>query len=210
MHVAVIGASGRTGSQVVDQALARNLKVTAIVRDPTSYPVSDHSRVGLAIADARDPVSLQRAITGVDAVVFAVGPRGAGGLHVQGDGIIATLMAMEGAQVNRLVAISGSWLPNESDDVVFRLLLKPLYRRALRPAFLDMCDMERSLQNSSVAWTSIRPPVLTSGTKPGPYRRRMDRDVPLGLTITRPTLAAAIIDTLHDATTIRHVICVAR
>lgn len=210
MRVAVIGASGRTGSRVVEQAVVRGLQVTAIVRDPTRYSVSDHGRVDVAVADVRDPASLEKGITGVDAVIFAVGPRGEGGLHVQGDGIDATLTAMQGARVKRIVAISGSWLANKSDSVVSRFLLKPLYRRALRPAFLDMCDMEQSLRKSSAEWTCIRPPILTSGSKQGPYRRRVDRDVPFGLTITRPTLAAAIVDVLADPTTIGHAIGVAR
>ena len=41
MRIAVIGATGRTGRQVVAQALARGHAVTAVTRHPQSITVTD-------------------------------------------------------------------------------------------------------------------------------------------------------------------------
>jgi putative NADH-flavin reductase len=41
MRIAVIGATGRTGRQVVAQALARGHTVTAVTRHPESITVTD-------------------------------------------------------------------------------------------------------------------------------------------------------------------------
>ena len=48
MHVAVIGASGATGRQVVQSALDRNWTVTALVRNPDSVKdiVHENLKVG--------------------------------------------------------------------------------------------------------------------------------------------------------------------
>lgn len=45
MRLAVFGATGGTGRQLVEQALAQGHEVTAVVRDPARLPV-EHSIAG--------------------------------------------------------------------------------------------------------------------------------------------------------------------
>ncbi len=74
MHVAVFGATGGTGIELVRQALGRGDSVTAFVRDPG--PLAD-AGPGLTIVtgDVRNPADVARAVREQDAVVCALGAR---------------------------------------------------------------------------------------------------------------------------------------
>lgn len=104
--VAVAGATGMLGSQIVEQLLARGATVRALVR-PGS-PADRRSRLSafegdqltIVAADLHDPVDrLARALDGADVVVSAV----QGGADVVTDGQINLLRAAERASVGRMV-----------------------------------------------------------------------------------------------------------
>jgi uncharacterized protein YbjT (DUF2867 family) len=67
MRILVIGAAGRTGALVVEQALERGPEVTALAR--RAVP----GRHAMVVGDATDPAVLGKAVQGQDAVVMAVG-----------------------------------------------------------------------------------------------------------------------------------------
>ena len=60
MHIAVIGASGRSGRATIHHALAAGHAVTSVVRNPAKAPVG----TSVARADARDSVALTEAVRG--------------------------------------------------------------------------------------------------------------------------------------------------
>ncbi|WOQ15789.1 SDR family oxidoreductase [Raineyella sp. W15-4] len=67
--VLVVGATGYVGGQVVDELLARNRPVRALVRPGTAAGRLKAKGVEVARGDLLDPASLETAMTGADAVV---------------------------------------------------------------------------------------------------------------------------------------------
>jgi uncharacterized protein YbjT (DUF2867 family) len=71
--VLVAGATGGTGQEVVEQALAQGLRVRALVRDEAKARMLFGDRVQYAVGDVREPRSLKRAVKGVGQVISALG-----------------------------------------------------------------------------------------------------------------------------------------
>ena len=72
MKLAVLGATGSVGREVVTQALAAGHEVTALVRrEPNGGEID--GRVTLVVGDAMKVDAVNRAIDGNDAVVSALG-----------------------------------------------------------------------------------------------------------------------------------------
>jgi len=71
--VLVAGATGGTGQEVVDQAIAKGHIVRALVRDETKARQLFGDRVQYVVGDVREPRSLKRAVKGVDQVISALG-----------------------------------------------------------------------------------------------------------------------------------------
>jgi uncharacterized protein YbjT (DUF2867 family) len=71
MRIAVLGATGATGTLLVTAALEQGLPVTAIARQPGRIP----ARPGLTTvaADVHDPESIARAVSGSDVLLSGLG-----------------------------------------------------------------------------------------------------------------------------------------
>src|ERR1700722_11074924 len=108
MKIAVIGAAGRTGRQVVRQALDRGHAVVAVARSPERLDISG-DRLTVAAADVRDADALAAALVGADAIVTTFGAAaGRKPTDVYSAGITNVLAAMDTNGVRRLAVISAS------------------------------------------------------------------------------------------------------
>lgn len=206
MKIAVVGASGRTGRELVRAAAAAGHEVVAVVRDPSRLPDAPGE---VRVADASDVAALTAAFQGVDAVASCLGPVAGESPHVLRDGITAVLAAMDGAGVRRLVAISASGWVVDGDDPLSRYVAKPILKRALAEANADLEAMEQVIRASHVDWTIMRPPRLQDRPGTGRYKARRDGNVRWAWTIARPDLALAMLDALPDDTAVGQAISVA-
>jgi len=77
--VLVAGATGQTGQLVVRELLAEGYQVRALVRDTTKARKVLGDAVELVAGDVKDPATLAPAFAGTDAVISAIGARGAKG-----------------------------------------------------------------------------------------------------------------------------------
>ena len=74
MKLFVIGATGGTGREIVQQALARGHHVTAFVRSPETVTLR-HERFSILKGNVMDESQLSKPMQNHDAVVSALGPR---------------------------------------------------------------------------------------------------------------------------------------
>ena len=149
MHLAVSGASGKTGWRVVQEALGRGHRVTAIVRPGSALPegLEGAEVVRLNLADAS---ALQQALRGCDALVIATGARPsidlAAPLKVDAFGVRQQIRACQAVGVPRLVLVSS--------------LCAGLWRHPLNLFGLSLVWKrlgEQWLEPSGLDWTVIRP-----------------------------------------------------
>jgi len=206
MKLTIFGATGATGTSLVQQALAAGHEVTAVVRDPARLAVPAQQRLRIVTADVLDPAAISPAVDGADAVTTAVGP-GTGASTLRQDSTRSIIRAMQKTGTRRLLMVSGSVVADEGESPFTRYLLKPLVRRTfLRHVYADMRRAEDEIHDSSLDWTIIRPPALTNKPARGTYRTATDRNLPHGFTISRADLAAYMLTLLDDPATVhRHV-----
>jgi putative NADH-flavin reductase len=211
MKLTIFGATGSTGSCLVEQALAAGHDVTAVVRDPARVAAAGHPRLRIVTADIMDPDSIAAPLTGADAALTAAGPRGTGPTTVIQDSVRSIIAAMQKTGCRRLLALSGSVVADDGESAYLRYLLKPLARRTfLRHVCADMRAGESEIEASDLDWTIMRPPRLTSKPATGAYRTAIDRNLPNGLTVTRADLAACMLSLTDDPATIRRHVAIAQ
>jgi len=73
MKLFVIGATGRTGREIVEQALARGHRVTAFVRSPESINLQDE-RLTVIEGSALEEDQLANTMQNHDAFISTLGP----------------------------------------------------------------------------------------------------------------------------------------
>ena len=197
LKIAVIGASGRTGRIVVNDALARGHQVVAVTRADGAWEPDDDDLVN-ARADVGDADALRRALVGADFVISALGVRTSrAATDVYSIGVRNTLRAMQSNGAAKLAVISavpvGPW---EEQPLLQRRIALPILQRFFGASYDDMRRMETILQETTdVDWISLRPPRLVNKPSRGAYR--LDTR-PLGKAraITHGDLATALLDSL--------------
>src|ERR1700731_957378 len=101
MNLVILGATGRTGRLVVEQALAAGHTVTALVRSPEKLTIRN-SNLRVVAGRATDPGDVARALASVDAVLTTLGGSGS----VIADSTRAIVAAANQTGVKRVVLLS--------------------------------------------------------------------------------------------------------
>jgi len=211
MKLTVFGATGATGTHLVQQALTAGHDVTAVVRDAARLKVPAQPRLDVVTADVMDPDSIGPAVAGAEAVLTAIGPRGTGPTTVIQDSARAIIAAMQKSGGRRLLMLSGSIAADEGESPYLRYLIKPLARRTfLRHVCADMRAGEREVRASGLDWTIVRPPALTSKPATQKYRTAIDRNVSHGFRVSRADLATCLLTLVDDPDSVRKLIGIAR
>ncbi|QSQ26863.1 NAD(P)H-binding protein [Pyxidicoccus parkwayensis] len=195
MRIAVLGASGRTGRQLVSQALAAGHEVRVLVRRSETITES-HPRLTVLTGDAEDPTHVRELVRGVDAVVSAVGPgRDDPEACSHVSRVVREVLEAEGPQ--RYVYVSGSHvdMPGDSKDFIGRVATR--VGRLLGGRIV--ADKQReldALRASKLDWTAVRPSQLTNGPKTGRYR--VSTLTPPGALVARADVADFILKELQE------------
>lgn len=202
MKLAVFGATGGVGQQVVNQALERGHNVTAVVRDVDRLPI-EHPALTVVVLPTLDRVDeVAPVIADADAVLSAIGPRERSDRGVVSACTRVIVRAMVFSGVGRFVGVSAvpvGPVP-EGDSLINRWLLVPVISTVLRSVYTDLAEMEADLQNSTINWTVVRPPKLTDKPFTGKYRIALGANVARGYSVARADVAELMLNALdHPA-----------
>jgi len=164
MKVAVIGASGRGGSRIVDELARRGHQVTAIARNPEK--IKAQAGVAAVAGDLFD-AGFAKLLAGHDAVVSAV--------HFLASDPRKLVEAVRASGAKRYLVMGGAGSLEVAPGA--RLVDTPAFPAMYKDealkggAFLDMLRDEKELD-----WTFLSPPALIdAGTRTGKFRVGKDQ-----------------------------------
>lgn len=197
MKLAIFGATGRTGRELVKQALERGHSVRAFARNPGKLDLK-HDRLEVVQGDVQDPAAVQEAVAGVDAVLSALGPTQNKPDHQVTAGTRNILAAMKEQGVRRIIVTGGAGVgdPKDQPKLIDRLV-KGLLLLAARHVYADMKGAVELVRSSGLDWTVVRLPRLTEDPASGKVREGyLGGDV--GISIGRADVASFMLDQLDS------------
>jgi putative NADH-flavin reductase len=209
MRLVVFGATGATGTNVVERALAEGHDVVAAARRPDA--VQARERLVIEECDVLDAAAVAAAMSGGDAVICAIGPasnRNPGTLISAGTrNIIAGCVA---GGINRLVFESGLMVSDGHE-------LSTSGRFAVRMAGLvysrlkaDKVLAEAAITASPLDWVIVRPPTLKHTPATSDYLAAPAAPVSPAKAISHADCAAALVKAASEPQWIRQVVNVGR
>jgi putative NADH-flavin reductase len=167
MKLAIFGATGKTGIELVKQALDQGHAVTAFVRDSARLTIEDEN-LTFVTGDVFDPASVTQAVQGQDAVICALG---AGSdlkkTTIRTTGTINIITGMQKNNIKRLVVVTAMGV-GESWDTL-SLLNKFFFATLLKSSRSDHETQEAAVKESGLDWTIVRPSGLTDTPRTGVY-----------------------------------------
>lgn len=192
----ILGATGKTGRPLVEQALQRGHTVTAMVRDSARLD----PREGLTVVqgDVFSASALTDALRGHDAALTVIGAPGRNRERVRERSTQALIEAMGTAGLKRLVAMSTYGASETKADLpaVMKYVIVPVL---LGPAFKDHDVQEACIRESGLTWTIVRPTGLSDGPPVGTCQRDIAPGTRgLKWRISRADVASTMLDLLDD------------
>jgi putative NADH-flavin reductase len=202
MTVAVCGATGRTGSRILNELISRGHKVIAMVRKAGS--LEPREGVSVAVDDLSDPERTAEAIKGADALVSAYAPPG----NDVEELIRVTERLVEAtakAGVGRFLMVGGAGTLEVAPGV--SLIESGKLPAEWMPIAKAHAQALEALRASGVDWTSLSPAAyFDPGERTGRFRLGTDNliaDAEGNSRISMEDYAIAMVDELETPQHVR-------
>ncbi|WRP07220.1 SDR family oxidoreductase [Rossellomorea aquimaris] len=193
MNVAVVGANGQIGKQVIG-LLKESSEHTpkAIVRKEEQAKAFEQDGVQSSLVDLEGTVDeITHGLKGADAVVFTAGSGGKTGadktLLIDLDGAVKTMEAAKQAGIDRFIMVSALQAHNREN-----------WNESLKPYYVAKHFADRALEQSGLTYTIIRPGGLLNeaGTGKVTAGENLSRE-----SIPREDVAGTIVASLDEERT---------
>jgi uncharacterized protein YbjT (DUF2867 family) len=169
MKILVLGATGRTGRLVIEEAIRRGHQISAIARKPEK--LKDY-KIDITQGTPYDFETVERALAGCEAVINTLNisrksdnpwARLVSPVDLISKSAANALSAMKESGIKRFIALStigagSSW---KNSPAILKLIVSI---SNLKYAFRDHGRQEDILQNSSIDYTICRAPMLSIET----------------------------------------------
>jgi putative NADH-flavin reductase len=196
IKLAVFGATGGTGKEIVSQALAAGHEVTVLVRDSSRLSVK-HDKLYLVIGDVLNPEKVEETLAGSEAVCCSLGHTANNPDNVVSEGTRNIVECMKKQGIQRLVVVSALGVGDSQDQV--SLTFKMMMKTVLRKAYEDKERQEQIVRESNLDWVIVRPGGLTNGPATGEHEYGLDPSIGGGQ-VSRADVAAFVLQQLTDDT----------
>ncbi|MBK1620450.1 epimerase [Lamprobacter modestohalophilus] len=192
MKIALFGATGGTGHQVLSQGLAKGYAFRALARSPDQVKQAD--AVEVIAGDVRDPAAVERCLTGTDAVICVLGSHGSAE-PVEAEGSEQIITGMQRLGIKRLIAVTSMGVGDSRDQVpaFFRVIMQLTLKKIMAAKEVQ----EQLIRDSGLDWTIVRPGGLTDGPATGAYLSGTDKSIK-ATRVARADVADFVLQQLLD------------
>jgi putative NADH-flavin reductase len=211
MKIALLGATGRTGKCIIEEALKRGHKISAIARNTEKLK---DLNISITEGTPYDYETIARAITGCDAVINTLNisrksdnpwsPLAAPKDLISKSATHA-LKAMEKAGIKRFVALStiGAGRSWKKAPGILKFIVSI---SNLKHAFLDHGKQEEILEKSSMDYTICRAPMLSKEINSTGAVATAEEKKPASAVLSRNSAAEFFLDIIENNNYIRETI----
>lgn len=154
MKLAIFGATGRTGQQLLRKALKAGHQVAVLVRDPAKL-AEKSDRLTVVQGSLKGATCLDQVIKGADAVISALGPANNQPTFDISSGMQAIISV-------------GAGVGHPGDQpMLFNKLMNALLKATAKNVYEDMLKTVSLVRESGLDWTVVRVPMLTDDPATG-------------------------------------------
>ena len=168
MKLAIFGATGRVGSEILKRALEDGHQVTALQRSPK---LDKHPNLETVFGNVREGKDIERTVAGADAVFSALGTDKTTTIT---DALPFIIESMERHGIQRIITIGTAGILNSRLEEGKLRYQGGDSNRKLTFAAEEHEKAYRLLEKSNLEWTIVCPTYLPDGEAKGGYHVEKD------------------------------------
>jgi putative NADH-flavin reductase len=201
MKILIIGATGRTGRLIVEEALKQGYDLNVLVRDKNKMPFSSKS-IKVYQGTPTSRTDLAAAMQGCDLIISALGIVRASDApwsklitakNFISESIKNAIAEADQQNLKRLITISAWGVGETKKQVPFWLRWLIDYTN-MGPVYAEHEKEEKLLANSDLNWTAVRPVALSDSKKTKALKVSLNNFPKPSLQISRQSVAKFIVD----------------
>ena len=204
MRILLLGATGRTGKYLLEQALAHGHIVHALVRDKQKIPVQKYNLL-LFQGSPADNAALDNAMQGCEAILSALNISRKyefpwAGLRTPKDFLSTTMkniIELSAKNNIRRVVFTSAWGVSETKKDLPRWFRWLINNSSLHYQYHDHERQEEHARKSNLDWTAVRPVFLTNSHQRKEIAVNLDDKPQPHLYIGRRSLAMFMLQVLE-------------
>ena len=211
MKILVLGATGRTGKYIIEEALKKGHNISAIARNPDKLR---NYKIDIIQGTPYDYETVEKALTGCDAVINTLNVSRksdnpwaplASPKDLISKSASNTIKAMGVTGINRFVALStiGAGRSWKTSPAILRFVVSV---SNLRYAFADHGKQEEILENSSIDYTICRAPMLSTETNTTGAIATQEGVTPKSMKLSRNSAAEFFIKIIENKELLRQTV----
>lgn len=211
MNVLLLGATGFSGKEVLNELLSKNHAITIITRNKSSVDIKN-ANLTVLVGNVLNTKLINEAVQNQDAVINCLGIGGKGNAKpnsLVSDATKILVSAMEQSNVKRLICMSNVGAGDSMcfQPWIFSKVILPYFMKWLKVIIDDKNIMEPIVMNSNLDWTILRFPNIVDKTPKGKLNTSFDGKG-LKMSITNKDLAKFMVEQLNENTHIHKAPCV--
>lgn len=170
MKICLLGATGRVGSVILQNALSEGHSINVLTRDP--YKLSHlASKITLTKGNVLNESDIREAMSGTDTVISALNT---GGTTTLSESMPLIIKNMKELGIKRMITIgTAGILQARTAPHLYRFQSSESKRKSTRDAEEHLM-VYLILKNSGLDWTIVCPTYLPVGERVGVYRYEKD------------------------------------
>ena len=182
----------------MEQALTSGNEVVAYVRDPSKLGIV-HEHLSIVQGELSDAALIERAVSGADAVISVLGPRGGSKNKPLTEGMQNIIAAMKKQGVRRLIITStlSAKDPNDMPEFKARVLVG-LVKLTMNATYEEIVSVAEAVRASDLDWTIVRLTMLNNKPKSGKVRAGYLGRGEVGTWISRADIADFMLSQIED------------
>lgn len=166
MNLCILGATGRVGSIILDNALSQHVNVNILVRDQNKILI-DHPKLRVIEGNVLNESDISTAMNGTSVVISALNTDGTTTLS---ESMPLIIRSMKKHGIKRIITIgTAGILQARIDPDLFRFQSSESRRKSTRDAE-EHLKAYLKLKESGLQWTVVCPTYLPTGERVGHFR----------------------------------------
>jgi putative NADH-flavin reductase len=211
MNIVIFGATGFSGQAILKEALAKQFRVTVLVRNANAISMK-HPNLTIVEGNVLDSICVAQVLRSQQAVIQCLGIGGKGNSKPTtflSDATRIIVDEMEKQKILRLIVMSNVGAGNSISfqPRFFTKIIMPVFMKWLKVIIDDKNRMEPLIMNSKLDWTIVRCPNIVDKKARVNVHSTLDGKG-LKLSITLDDMAVFMVRQLTDGSYSRQAPCI--
>ena len=196
MKILIFGSTGKTGRELVKQALEQGFEILAFARTPEKLDDLKHPNLSVLKGDITNYESVEQATEKAEVVISALGSPTLKKNTIVSNGTKNIIKSMNKFGIKRFICMTalGAGKSRGEPGFFFTYIFVPL---VIKNVMADIEIQETYIMQSNLDWTIVRPVGLTNGKKRDVYKHS-EKIEKLTLRISRADVADFILKQIES------------